>query len=240
MIKEYENILRTVICQVLGDKDDAEFRVTSDRLSIWKKRRDEEKKIQLETRLIYYSDFYDLYTVINKNWLYFKPIFDDKKRFEIFFSEAARYRNTLAHGRELLSYQISLLSGIIGDLKYKIMCYHSKNMNPDDYFLKILKVTDSLGSIWEYGMKPIIHTRKTLRVDDEIEYIIDAFDPKGRKMAYSINLEGKEINYKSNKLTLKITSGMVSKITSIILTVRTSKTEYKNKDSVNFLYSVIP
>ena len=44
MINEYENILRRIICLVLGEKDDVEYGVTIERLAIWKEKREIEKK----------------------------------------------------------------------------------------------------------------------------------------------------------------------------------------------------
>jgi hypothetical protein len=73
MITEFENNLRRIICSILGDHDDVDFGVTLERIAIWKEKREIEQKkskgILLESRIIYYSDFYDLYEIINKNWV---------------------------------------------------------------------------------------------------------------------------------------------------------------------------
>jgi hypothetical protein len=44
MIKEYENTLRTIILLVIGDRDDASFGVTSERITKWIEKREIEKK----------------------------------------------------------------------------------------------------------------------------------------------------------------------------------------------------
>jgi len=246
MINEYENILRTIIINVIGETDDATFGVTQERLDIWKEKREIEKKknenIQIENRLVYYSDFYDLKTIIDKNWEKFKPILANRKRFTVFYEEIEKYRNNIAHGREILSFQLKMIEGIVDDLRNQLTLYHSKNLGPDDFFMKILKATDSLGNIWEPSqIIPLVVTNTTLRVGDKIEFVIDAFDPKGRELEYSARfLNDSLITQKSNKLTVEITSKMISKNCGIKIFVTTINSEYENYGFVNFSYSVIP
>ncbi len=78
MIQEYENVIRQIILSILGNDDSADFGITDDRLKKWEEKREIEKKkyggVLTENRLIYYSDFYDLKTIIEKNWNLFKKI----------------------------------------------------------------------------------------------------------------------------------------------------------------------
>ena len=246
MINEYENSLRTIIILVLGDKDDASFGVTSERIDSWKEKRETEKRtqrnIQIESRLIYYSDFFDLHTIVHKNWEKFKPILIDKKRFEAFHSEIEKYRNNIAHGREILVFQENILNGIIGDLKNQIILYHSKNLDPDDFFLKILKASDSLGNKWESSqiMQSIL-TGSILRVGDKIDFFVDAFDPKGRELEYSVlYIDDWFISQGSNRITVNIVPKMISKNCRIQIQVSTKNSGYQNSESVSFFYTVIP
>jgi hypothetical protein len=246
MINEYENTLRTIIILILGDTDDADFGVTPSRIQAWKEKREIESKkrssIQIENRLIYYSDFFDLKAIIHKNWEKFKPILNDKKRFEVYHSDVENIRNSVAHGREIFSFQNKLLEGIIGDLKNQLMLYHTKNMDPSDYFLKILRVSDNLGNIWESSNRSdSIITHKILRVGEEIEFIVDAFDPKGRELEYRIqHITDWFITQKSNKIAVKIVPDMISKSCHIRIAVSTKESGYKNEESVYFNYTVLP
>lgn len=192
MIQQYENSLRSIISLILSDSDNAEFQVSPDRIEKWKEKREIEKKkyngVLSEIRIIYYSDFYDLETIVLKQWEKFKDVFVDKKRFEVLFKEVENFRNTLSHGRELLPYQEEFLKGIVGDLKTKIVLFHNKNMNAADYFIKLLKISDSLGNIWERSRGLIgLNTGSILRVGDTIELLVDAYDPKGREITYTIS-----------------------------------------------------
>src|SRR5659263_238113 len=121
MVNDYENTLRGLIVQIIGGDDTSSYKVTEERIVIWKAKREAESKksngVFYENRLLYYSDFYDLESIIIKNWELFLPILGNKKRFEVFFSEIERCRNTIAHGRNLISSQELLLSGITSDLK---------------------------------------------------------------------------------------------------------------------------
>lgn len=246
MFNEYENTLRTIIILVLGDKDDATFGVTPDRILIWREKRETENKkkkdIQIENRLIYYSDFYDLQTILNKNWEKFKPILIDKKRFEVFNSEIENYRNNIAHGREVLSFQMKIMEGIIGDLKNQLVLYHSKNTNPDDFFIKILRVSDSLGHMWEKSqMFDSVITKSILKVGDKIEFFVDAFDPKGREIEYRVQLINDYIiTQSSNKIIVEIVPDMISKSCHFRIIASTKSSGYRNEESIYFNYTVIP
>ncbi len=81
--------MRRLIISILGSKDSSNYKVSDERITKWKEKREIEIKknrgISFENRLIYYSDFYDLRTIISKNWESFLPILINKKRFEIFF-----------------------------------------------------------------------------------------------------------------------------------------------------------
>jgi len=242
MISEYENLLRKTICLFLGDQDDVNFGVTSDRIEKWKEKRaiEAKKNKVIENRIIYYSDFYDLKTIITKHWLVFKPIFIEKKRFEVYFSEVENLRNTIAHGREILSFQRDILNGIIGDLKNQIVNYHNQNMKPDDFFIKILSISDNLGNRWDGSQISLLGTKKTLRVGDYLEFVIDAFDPKGREIEYEIKQHFNVYFKGKENIKIKITDKMISKTVSLKITASTVCEEYDNSDSVTFIYTVIP
>jgi hypothetical protein len=246
MINEYENTLRTVIILILGDTDDSEFGVTPERIEVWKQKREIEKKnnsnIQIENRLIYYSDFFDLKVIIHKNWERFRPILNDKKRFEVFNSEVENMRNTVAHGREILTFQKKMLEGIVGDLKNQLILNHAKNMDPNDFFLKILRISDNLGNIWESSNYfDTVLTNKIIRVGEELEFIVDAFDPKGREFEYRVQyINDWFITQNSNRIIVKIVPEMISKSCSIRICVTTRELGYKNEQSVYFNYTVLP
>lgn len=244
MTNEYENTLRIIISNILGFDDDTDFGIPEDRKKSWLEKREVERKkyrgIIGENRLIFYSEFYDLKTIIFKHWEKFKPILKDKKRFEVFFEEVQKFRNTTAHGRTLYLYQENLLKGIIYDLKLQLVLYHDKNMNVDDYFLKILKASDSLGNNYEYGDFFSVKTDKILRVGDTLEFNIEAFDPKGRKITYVASAEGHRVESENPMLSLTISQQMIGKFTQIMLKAITKDSDYENSAYITFVYIVLP
>ena len=244
MIQEYENLLRTIISNVLGSADETDFKVTAERIDKWKDKREIEKKkfdgILTETRILYYSDFYDLNVIISKNREIFKAIFDDKKRFEIFFNEIEAYRNTIAHGRQLLPYQQHILEGIVGDLKTKLVLHHNKNVNTDDYFIKLLKISDNLGNVWDSNsLRMGLMTETTLRVGDSIELLIEAYDPKERDIMFEVKCGDTILTGQTNSFSFPVNKSMIGKLSIIRIKVST-EAEYNNEEGVTFVYSILP
>jgi hypothetical protein len=249
MINEYENILRRIVITVLGEVDNTDYKVSPERIEKWKEKREiESKKYKgtlSEKRIIYYSDFYDLEVIIEKNWAKFKKVLHDKKKFFALFSIMDTFRNTIAHGRSLFSYQEKLVEGITGDLQATLVKYHNKNMSIDDYFIKILKMSDDLGHTWEAesGFEIAMITNYTLRVGDRIEIKIEAFDPKGREIEYKLR---HEFNFKeqlinnSGVFNLEITSKMIKRTAVFYVTARTEEEQYSNEKSMLIHYTVLP
>lgn len=242
MTNEYENALRRLIIQIIGAEDSSPFKVTEDRIAKWKEKRETEikknKGISYENRIIYYSDFYDLYTIIDKNWNLFLPILYSKRRFEVFFSEIETYRNTVAHGRNLTSSQEHLLKGIVSDLKNMITIYHNKNEMKEDYFIRISKVSDNLGNIWEEGRGT---KQPVLRVGDRYELNIEANDPKDRKIVYEIsNLGGFKISQNLSRFNFVIDNKLIGAIVLLLITADTPDSDYENKSTALINLTVLP
>jgi hypothetical protein len=241
MINEYENLLRTIILEFL-DEDVAKYKVSEDRISKWVEKKDAETKknkgISLEKRLIYYSDFYDLKNIILKNWEIFLPVFLNKKRFETFFDEIENFRNTVMHGRTLTKSQNLILEGILLDTKNLKTIYHNKNEMKDDFFIRIDRITDNLGNMWndkEFPDYPM------LRVGDEYEILVEATDPKGREIEYEIYSSGAlNMIQKENRFNFTIEQNMVDKHRSILISAKTPNADYKNVALFSISITVLP
>jgi len=245
MINEYENTLRTIISEIIGSADSSSFNVSKDRIDKWKEKREIETKkykgINIETRLIYYSDFYDLKNIISKNWEKFKVFFDEKKKFEVYFDQMETFRNTLSHGRTLLFYQEKLIEGILGELKTLLINYHNKNMNPTDYFVRILKVSDNLGNTWDdqsIGIGMI--TNSVIRVGDSLEINVEAFDPKGREIDFEIYNKEFKFENKTGKFQFLITEIMIANPLAFSLSATTIGQNYTNSHRISIHYTVLP
>ena len=131
----------------------------------WNERKAIESKRQdagvVEERILYYADFYDLKTILKKNWQDFAPALGEWKRLEVWLDELERLRDPDAHRRELLPHQKNLILGISGEIRNRIVRYRSKQEVAEDYFPRLESVRDSLGSIWTpaTGSKPFFILR---------------------------------------------------------------------------------
>jgi hypothetical protein len=70
----------------------------------------------VDPRLIYYADFYDLGTIIEKNWSLFKDVFGELNRLRVYLHDLERLRDPDAHRRELLPHQKHIVLGVSGEL----------------------------------------------------------------------------------------------------------------------------
>ena len=139
-LKDAENALRDLIYAKListfGKDWPKECSVTQERIKVWEKRKEEERKkiSAIDERLLYYADFHDLQTILHKNWdSMFREIFIDKKRLEAYLSILEDYRNPEAHRRELFPHQKQLVSGASGEIRSLIVRWRSKKEGADDF-----------------------------------------------------------------------------------------------------------
>lgn len=243
MVNDFENTLRTLILLFLSNEPD-NYKISNERIEKWIEKRNLETKkkkgVNSENRLIYYSDFYDIETIINKNWNIFKEVFIDKKRFDVFFKEVSNYRNIIAHGRSLHRSQELLLEGILLDFKTLITVYHNKNKMVDDYYISILKISDNLGNIWSRTEAP--NSKILLREGDFYEIEIEAFDPKNRDIEYTISTLSSELHIiqKNGKFNFVVSSRMIKKSITVYCKVSTPHSDYENSEMRTIVLSVLP
>ncbi|OKS86003.1 hypothetical protein [Mucilaginibacter polytrichastri] len=252
-LKILENSVRDILNLVLFNKHGTNWedflKISPDRVENWKKRKDVEiarfKGVALETRLLYYSDFYDLKNIIDKHWDDgLVNVFQEKKSTLLFLEEAEKFRDPNAHRRELFEYQKHLIKGISGELRIRIMKFRGKRQNPDGFFPVIEAVKDSLGngaSNTVYAQQII--TNQIIKVGDSIEIIGYSSDPLGGDIEYSIERIGKKNWSLENKKVINFTVSDIGKACDIQVMVR-SKRDYHAyssfDDYVDFRYLVIP
>jgi len=252
-LKDVENSLRdfiSILMQELNGNDWINFSgISENRISQWNERREIEIKKQkfgtAETRLLYFSDFYDLITIIDKNWNEkFKAAFGDKAEMMTFLKILDDYRNSDAHRRELLPHQKHLIIGISGDIRNRIVLYRSKKETGEDYFPRIESVRDNLGNVCTPQQKTN-KTNLTLRVGDKITFVVTASDPLGENLQYSLTtLFDPGIDWQeSNVVEIILEDRHIAKDREFLVMIR-SKRDYHaselNDDSVIYSYSILP
>jgi hypothetical protein len=254
-LRDTENSLRDFIAFVLSKSDQdwiSRCGVPSERIEKWKERKAVEEKRQeagvVEERLIYYADFYDLPTILHKNWSgEFSTALGDWKTFKVYFDEIGKLRDADAHRRELLPHQKHLILGVSGEIRSRIVRYRSKMETSDDCFPRIESVRDSLGHIWVPGMSigiNVIDTKVTLRPGDILDFVITAVDPEDLPLEYSVSNNSERIIWQNDpNLQYQIEEIHISRIFSLRLAIKSSRDYHaspRDDDSVQFMYSVIP
>ncbi len=256
-LRDTENALRDFIAasleRSLGQDWLDRCGVTPERIAKWKELKSVERRRQeagvVEERLLYYADFYDLMTILKKHWQGdFSEALGELKRFEVLFDELARYRDPDAHRRELLPHQQSFVLGIEGDIRSRLIRWHSRRERVDDYFPRIESARDSLGNLWIPSMNPhksLLITETVLRPGDKIDFVVTARDPEDLPLAYSLGVVGEEALgwQESGVFSLEITDAHISADLFVDLRIRSPRSYHANTGydhRVRFCYSVLP
>jgi hypothetical protein len=207
----------------------------------------EEKKHKfgtVEERLMYYADFYDLKTILHKNWEgEFKNALGNWKNMEFLLDELGRFRDPNAHRRELLPHK-HLALGIAGEIRTRLVRYRSKQETNEDYYPRIESARDNLGNIWTEGILKWITTETILRPGDILDLIITANDPMDEELEYGIAIDHLETDWQNKgTFSIKITEKLIQRILVITLRIRSPRKYHAYRtydDSVDFIYEVLP
>jgi len=258
-LRDTENALRDFISATLERSLGPDWLdrcgVTQERIAKWRERKSDEQGRQeagvVDERLLYYADFYDLKTILKKHWSGdFSDALGEWKRFEAFFDELARYRDPDAHRRELLPHQQSLVVGIAGDIRSRLVRWRSRRERVDDVFPRIESARDSLGNQWVAPNFNIRTTGTTLRPGDQIDFVVTARDPEDLPLEYRLVMEVFPVRFAapkwqgSNLLSLTITEAHIGALNPE-LQIRSSRAYHRNPagghdDTVTFTYMVLP
>lgn len=189
-LEDIENFLRKNIMYILKNKYGNDWEkhlgVSSERLAKWEERAEEEKKRLngnvIENRKIFYSDFFDLKTIIINNWEIFNNCFENKKILEYQLSQLESFRNPNAHNRDLLDYQKHLLIGYIGEIKLGIMKYRGNIEKQSTFFPEY----DSLNINGIKYTNVMISLKQIYRPGDQIDIAAYVTAPNTQKLYYCI------------------------------------------------------
>jgi hypothetical protein len=249
-LKEVENSLRDFISNFLEQNIGKDWfdscGITPERIIKWKERKEIEEKTQkysaIEKRLLYYSDFYDLINIIDKNWdKGFKDVFGDKTTMMVFLHLLEDFRNPEAHRREFLPHQKHLILGISGEIRNRIILYRSKKETGEDYFPRLESVKDNLGNSWVQGDMEWLTTKSTLRVGDTIQFLITATDPLGEDLEYSCLSKSKWQNSKT--IEIQLTEKEIGKNSNFTIAIRSMRNYHARgiyDDAAFFFYLILP
>lgn len=254
-LKDAENSLRDFIATVLQSKFGDGWidlcGVTQERIQKWQERKATEAKRQeagaVDERLIYYADFYDLRSILNKHWTHFAPALGDKKTMDVWLDELEKLRDPDAHRRELLPHQKHLVIGVSGEIRNRLIKYRSKQETAQDCFPRIESARDSLGNIWTpQSPSAFLHcvdTKTTLRPGDVVDYVVTARDPLGAKLRYGMSVRGPIKWQDVAEFTVRIAQEHIAASLGVFLYVASPRAYHAKSghdDEMTFLYTVLP
>jgi len=255
-LRDAENALRDFIASTLSREHGAQWvdkcGVSSARVLQWRDRQAVDESRQktgvVDERLLYYADFYDLPTILEKNWHLFTEALGDLKTCMVFLEELHRLRDPDAHRRELLPHQKHLALGISGEIRTRIVRYRSRNETSRDYYPRIESAADNLGNRWVPSFPPrqntCVLTNMSLRPGDTIEFVVTARDPEDLPIAYSMSVGGLDAAWQSSpNLVLRLTEKHVCEVVRVFLRIRSPREFHAARsydDEMFFQYSVLP
>lgn len=185
--QDLRSLIEIVLGELPGDEWLTKSGLTQERLvKIAETRKAATKKRgggAIDTSLVRYTNLFDLGEIVAKNWERFKPVFENKKKFEVYFERLEAFRNALAHSRELLPFEHDLLAGISGEIRNSITIYRSTMGPSEEYYPRIESVRDSFGNEWVPGGLGV-YTNLVLEVGQKVEFLCRGWDPQGRAITW--------------------------------------------------------
>jgi hypothetical protein len=188
-----ENALRLAVRQVIGD--DWENKIAD--LDNLRAKQDEERKrrdgVLASDDLLNFTEFHQLTRLILSTWDAFKPVFDDKRRTETWFSVLEDVRNAIAHSRALVDYERHLVVGVSGQLRNQITMYRTSESPRRQHYPIIESVRDNFGRIayveGEYldmSVRGTMPETPRLEIGDTVTLECIGSDARGRDLEWLV------------------------------------------------------
>lgn len=243
-----ENILRDLIERVLLGRYGADWlshlRIGEDRLVLWAERREEESKrrpgVSVDPRPLYYSEFTDLASIIDKHWDDgFIDCFRDKKRIKFDLKRLLGYRNPGAHSRSLvIPWEQDLVSGLTGLIRNEVTIYLSETATTEDepeFFARIEEVVDHFGNryVGRATGRGSGSPLQRLYVGDVLTLQCRGADPQGKELnwyMHTLGVVGQNFRGDTVKIDYEITNAAVGVDTAFLIHLRCPERPYSRLD----------
>jgi hypothetical protein len=195
--------------------------------------------------LLYYSDLYDLQTIIDKHWERFKPVLGDRRETDVFLNKLNDLRNPDAHQRGLWPFEQQLVLGISGHFRQAV-AVSRKQVGLDKYYPRFERVTDNFGFTLSSGG---ISTEQPVKAGQELTYRISAWNPDPEQplefsAAVGVTNKNETGWTMSDTLTVRLRPEDIERQVMVLIIVRGSRTKllrpYAGDQLVTFSYVGIP
>lgn len=158
--------------------------------------------------LLAYTEIHHLIDLVTKNWEAFKPVFDDLARTKVFLSLLADYRNPVAHSRELVGFELDLLSGASGQLRQQVILYRTRHEPSSAHYPVIESVTDNFGQVFSGSVDNVVAWQMMypgplvrLEVGERVQFSCVGWDSQERLLTWKVRA-GRELYLAQPTLTL--------------------------------------
>lgn len=189
-VNALEAALRLLVRAVLGEE--WQERSGLDVVELQRRRNEEAKSRDatvVSENLLDFTYLYELRKVIDRLWEKFKPVFGDKKRFDVYLDRVEDFRNAPMHSRLLLPFEEELLSGMVGEIRSAVTIFRSRQ-GPDQQFYPVIdSILDSYGNAADLEPDRAIGSTDTglrLSVGDSVTFTCRGWDPQGRQLRWRL------------------------------------------------------
>lgn len=182
-----ETALRNAIRQIMPNGKWAQAKGAPDEAKLRRRQVEEGKRrdgVGTSADLLDYAETYELTDLIEKNWEPFSVIFDDSARTKTYFGIIKDVRNSVAHSRDLVTFERELLSGIAGQLRNQVALYRNQENPSAPYYPLIDSFRDSFGN---QGVQMYAPPAVRLDVGSVVNFVATATAARGRSLTWSVS-----------------------------------------------------
>lgn len=219
--------------------------------------------IAVSQDLLDYTELYQLQQIVNNHWEAVKPILDDKKRTDVYFSVIFDVRNSISHSRPIFAAERLLLAGAAGQIRNQLAVYRSKADGPSAHYPSIDSARDSGGRDGLRSPELVSASNAALQniprldVGETITFELEATDPRGRDLWWrACSLPGRtapsqfrdfakiaDVTGDRATITWTVTDGDVGEYRQIVIALASAGRYRRHEnwdDAVLFHYHVNP
>lgn len=107
--------------------------------------RNKKEGVQASEDLLDYLELHKLVSLIQNNWSKFEPVFGDEQQTKVLLSLVCKFRNSVAHSRDLVKFEQNLVRGVSGMLRNQVSMFRTSSENAARYYPVIESLVDSFG-----------------------------------------------------------------------------------------------
>lgn len=150
------------------------------------------KPVRVSGFLLDYLTLIELRKCLNTiDWARVGSSLGKKAEFDVFLNQVERYRNAVAHSRELVQYEAALLEGVAGIIRTRVTIGRSLMDQDSKYYPVIEYLRDSFGneakSLDPSEVWTSTPTNLTVQVGDVVTFTCRGWDAQGRELTWILD-----------------------------------------------------